>query len=815
MKKKQTAILLSALLASALLPPGLRRLKLVKLEKEREKERAGAETVDRETSALFRRAAAEGAVLLKNTGILPLARGTTVSVFSRMQKDWYPIGYGSGGEVNKIYTVPLIDGLRSCEALRVNEKLAAVYEKWIKAHPSRDCSWGRWRFSLPDMPLTDGLVKAAAEKSDCALYVIGRSAGEGRDCEAGPGSYYLTETEKNNLALIMKYFDSVILLLNISNVMDLSWLPEYGDKIGAALLLWQGGMESGNAAADLLCGAVSPSGKLADTFARRYEDYPSSSCFGGRAFNDYQEDVYVGYRAFETFNRDTVLYPFGYGLSYTAFELNFDGARKRKDGISLRCTVKNTGERSGREVVQVYVRKPCGALGNPARVLAAFEKTGELEPGESEALQIFIPNEALWSYDDSGKSGFPHAYILEKGEFSLYLGTDVRSAVKVWSFTQKEISCTQQLRQVCAPRFPFERFVNADGRRQKETVPTAEYDLRQIILNGLPQDVIPTKDRGYDLRDVRDGKITLEEFTAQLSLRELEALTRGDYVMGSPLGAKGNAGVIGGVLKSLRKKGVPPLTTTDGPSGIRLSAACSLAPAATLLACSFDPGLVRAVYAAIGREMKRRGSDILLAPAMNIHRNPLCGRNFEYYSEDPLLTGTMAAAAVTGIQSEGGSACVKHFACNNQEFNRTHNDSRLSERALREIYLKGFEICMKTAKPDCVMSSYNQINGVWGHYNYELCERVLRGEWGYEGLVMTDWWMRYAKSPEFPKLRDNGYRVRAGVDVMMPGGRYDGDRLPDGTLFGTYGEEEGIRIGEAQRSAMRVLRLCLQKLPER
>jgi beta-glucosidase len=318
-----------------------------------------------------------------------------------------------------------------------------------------------------------------------------------------------------------------------------------------------------------------------------------------------------------------------------------------------------------------------------------------------------------------------------------------------------------------------------------------------------------TGDKGYKLKDVKEGKITLDQFVAQLDLDELEAISRGDYKMDSPLGARGNAGAIGGVLQSLREKGVPPMITTDGPSGIRLLAYCSLIPIGTAFACSWNTALVKDVYTLISKEMKEKGSDILLAPGMNIHRSPLCGRNFEYFSEDPVLSGLMAAATVEGIQAHGGSACPKHFACNNQETNRTHTDSRLSERALREIYLKGFEICVKKAKPNCIMTSYNKINGVWGHYNYELCQRILREEWGFEGLVMTDWWMRYSNSPEFPLLKDNGYRVRSSVDVLMPGGKRTGKSKPDGTLLETFGKTDGITSGEMQRTAMRVLNLCL------
>lgn len=283
--------------------------------------------------------------------------------------------------------------------------------------------------------------------------------------------------------------------------------------------------------------------------------------------------------------------------------------------------------------------------------------------------------------------------------------------------------------------------------------------------------------------------------------------------MNHPLGPKGNTGIFGGVTESLREKGVVPVVTTDGPSGIRLYQSCSLLPMGTLLACTFNQRLMNRLFMGVGAEMKERGTDVLLAPGLNIHRNPLCGRNFEYFSEDPYVSGKIAAAIVKGIQSTGVSACPKHFACNNQEYKRNTNDSRVSERALREIYIKGFEICVKEAKPINLMTSYNKINGVWGHYHYELVQGILRGEWKYEGNVMTDWWMKSSKSPEFPTLRDNAYRVRAGVDVLMPGGKLISffSRKPDGTLLETYGKKDGITLGEMQYCAKNVLR-CVMEL---
>ena len=774
-------------------------------------EALGEVTITDGMPEILREAAGETAVLLENNGVLPFKKGTRVSVFGRVQNDWFYTGYGSGGDVKKPYGINLIEGLKNCEDLVLNTELSDTYEKWCKENPIDHGVWGHWPRFYPEMPLTVDLVKKAKENSDNAVFVIGRSSGEDRENTLEKGSFYVTDEERTALHRICEQFDNVTILLNIGSVMDMSWLREFGSKIGAVMIVWQGGMESGNAVADLLCGKVTPSGKLTDTIARRYEEYPSSENFGNRDANIYQEDIYVGYRWFETFNKDAVIYPFGYGLSYTKFQTKFTSAKQTEDGVLVRCTVKNVGEYAGKEVVEIYVSKPCGKLGNPARELVAFGKTKVLEPGESQKLEIFVPIERFYSYDDNGASGYAHSYVMEKGEYALYVGSDVRSAEKKGSYYQEKTVETLKLKQCSAPQVLFDRYINSEEGLKKEPVACRQYDLKKVILKNIGEGVAITGDKGYKLSDVENSKVSMEDFVAQLSLEELEAISRGDYKMDSPLGAKGNAGAMGGILESLRDKGVPPMITTDGPSGIRLLSYCSLIPNGTALASTFNTDLVEEVYAKISEELKAKGSDILLAPGMNIHRSHLCGRNFEYYSEDPVVTGLMGAAAVKGIQTCGGSACPKHFACNNQEVNRTGNDSRLSERALREIYLKGFEICVKTAHPNTIMTSYNKINGVWGHYNYELCERILREEWGFDGVVMTDWWMRPSKSQEFPKMRDQAYRVRAGVNVLMPGGDRVTNGKPDGTLLKTYGKKDGITLYEMQRNASFVLKLCMKK----
>lgn len=754
---------------------------------------------------LLRDAAAQGAVLLENRA-LPFPEGSRISVFGRCQVNWFCTGYGSGGDVNRPYQVGLLEGLRRCETLTVNEELAQIYERWCADHPVGCEEWGAWPRFYPEMPLTREQVARAAEVSGSAVVVIGRSSGEDRENALEEGSFYLTAQEREMLELVTERFSDAVLVLNIGAVMDLGFVKEY--PFGAVLIAWQGGMESGNAVADILCGALNPSGRLTDTVALTYADYPSAAHFGGLERNEYYEDIYVGYRWFETFAPERVLYPFGYGLSYTGF------SREVLPGgnpLEFRVRVTNTGPRPGRDTLFLFAEKPCGALGNPARELQDFGKTRLLAPGEQQELTLCTDEYRLSSFDEGGDTGHKNCYVLLQGDYRLYVGEDVRAAKEAGTYTVTETRVIQTLTEAAAPEKPFPILTREGaGMAQGKTV-----NLKDRILAALPEGKPITGDCGWKLRDVKEGRVSLEDFTAQLSLDELEAISRGAYVMGHPWGVRGNAGIFGGVTESLRDKGVPPVVTTDGPSGIRLYDSCSLLPIGTLLACTFDLELVENLFAHVGREMVDRGSDVLLAPGMNIHRSPLCGRNFEYFSEDPYVSGKIAAAVVRGVQSQGVSACPKHFACNNQETRRQFNDSVVSQRALREIYLKGFEICVKEAAPKNIMTSYNKINGVWGHYHYDLVQTILRGEWGYQGNVITDWWMRSAASPEFPELRDNAYRVRARVDVLMPGGTCFDDHSfrPDGTLLETYGKPEGITLGELQLCARHVLK-CVLELKE-
>lgn len=765
-----------------------------------------------------RELAAEGIVMLKNENyLLPIRDGTKVSVFGRVQYDYFYVGYGSGGDVKAAYLVNLIKGFKNV-GISVNEDLADIYCSWCKANKPDEGYWGHWPRCFPEMPLDEKLVEDAAKQSDAAIIVIGRAAGEDREHTLEKGGYYLSDAECDMLDKVTKQFDKVVVVINSGNLIDLSALNSYGKKIGGLLYVWQGGMESGNAVADVVSGKVCPSGKLTDTIATSYTAYPSSSNFGNKDYNNYAEDIYVGYRYFETFAPQDTLYPFGFGKSYTKFSIKSD-MRKTENGAKFFVTIQNTGTKySGKEVVQVYVEPPQGKLGKPIRNLAAFAKTKLLAPGESETLTLSVPYYALMSYDCGGETGNRHCYVAEAGKYLFFVGNSVRDTVsagelilgKEMILPRKEVMPPEKKNtfKVLRP------FVDKDGKLTKsdKEIACGLRNLAHRITKNLPQDIPQTGDKGIKLKDVAQGKAKLDDFVAQLSVKELETLCRGDTKMNSPLGPKGNAGAFGGILPSLREKGVPPVITTDGPSGIRLMSYASLLPCGTLIACSFNEELAERLFGLVAEEMKEKGTDILLAPGMNIHRDPLCGRNFEYFSEDPLVSGKMAAAIVRGLQKQGVSACPKHFACNNQETNRNRHDSRVSERALREIYLKGFEICVKESAPLNIMTSYNKINGVWSHYNYDLCTTVLREEWGYCGNVMTDWWMQSSRDPDFAANYNSGYRIRAQVDVLMPGGGKLGKY--DQSAFKSY-KKGGLTLGELQRSAKNVLSMIITLFADR
>lgn len=757
-------------------------------------------------SQLLRTAAAESIVLLENNGVLPLKSDSKVSVFGRSQLDYFYVGYGSGGEVNPPYVVNMLEGLKQ-KSVQLYQPLVEVYEDYSRHHQVDDGVWGQWPRFLEEMPVSDELITQVREHSDVAILVIGRAAGEDRENILEAGSYYLTEKEEALIKKVTTQFEKVVLIINSGNVIDLAWTQVY--NFSAILFAWQGGMESGHAIADILLGDVNPSAKLPDTIARHYEDYPSAKQFGHEEFVEYVEDIYVGYRYFETFHPEKILYPFGYGLSYTDFELESKCTVKEKR-ITIHTTVINIGSVSGKQTVQVYYQPPQGYLGKPTRNLIRFAKTDLLEPNTSQEIELTFDLEELASYDDKGETGHPFSYVLEAGEYNFFVGDCLANLQVVGSYSLRDLVVVEKLNQLSAPVKKFDRLVAEikDGKLVKSYQPVT---LQQIPVNERINQQLETISGLDDLHPFLDTGKTISDILHSFSKVELDAITRGEGKMNSSFGPKGNAGMLGGTIESLRDKGIPSVITTDGPAGIRLNYYASLLPCGTALASTWDLALIQRIGEEFGKELVELGSDIILAPGMNIHRNPLGGRNFEYFSEDPYLTGKMAASYVKGVQSHKVSACPKHFACNNQETNRNYNDSRVSERALREIYLKAFEICVMESQPHAIMTAYNKINGVWAHYHYDLVTEVLRKEWGFQGCVMTDWWMRMAADPNYPQVENNAYRVRAQVDILMPGGESFEIEDSDSSLIQSLDHPDGLTLREAQRSALNVLKL-IQKI---
>lgn len=702
-----------------------------------------------------RKAAADGAVLLKNNNnTLPIKKNEEIALFGRCQIDYYRSGTGSGGSVNVPYTVNALEGIKNNKDIRYNRYLADLYKDFVQNNPF-DNGGGEWAaepWFQKEMPLTDELVSKSFITSDKAIIIIGRTAGEEQDNDFIKGSYCLTDIEEDMIDKVSKVYNKVTVVLNVSNIIDMSWQ----DKVSAILYSWQGGIEGGNALADIISGRVTPSGKLIDTIASNIDDYPSNKNFGDSISNKYQEDIYLGYRYFETFNRDAVLYHFGFGLSYTEFivkEISSTLLNVEKDPIlSTTFSVQNIGSQySGKEVVQLYYSAPQGKLGKPVKELGAFAKTKELRPGEIQQLTLELPIKQIASYDDTGVTGNPFCYILEEGDYKFYIGNSINNLKKLESLSDYSLNediVVEQLNEACCPQISFDRIkpkINPNGSYSVtyEAVPTRKGDLKKRILDWCPKDIIITGDRGIKLTDVKNGTNTLDEFIAQLSKKDLETIVRGEG-MSSPKVTSGTAGAFGGVGDSLLKLGIPLGCVADGPSGIRRDSGeiAVQIPIGTLLASSWDVSLVKELYTFVGKELVLNEIDSLLGPGINIHRHPLNGRNFEYFSEDPYLTGEMAKAVTLGLKDGGSTGTVKHFACNDQEHNRAVVDSVVSERALREIHLKPFEMVVKEGDASSIMTAYNPINGIWTASNYDLNTTILRKEWGYKGIVMTDWWAK-------------------------------------------------------------------------
>ena len=750
--------------------------------------------------------ATEGIVMLENkNGLLPLKKGEGVSIFGRIQREYYKSGTGSGGLVNVKYVTNIVDSLKETGHVRINEELLQIYEDWKKDHPfDKGVGWGGEPWCQEEMEIDLDTVKRAREISEVAIIVIGRTAGEDRDNSASEGSYLLAPKEEELIKKVSSVFEKTVVLLNVGAVIDMKWVKEY--NISSVLYLWQGGMCGGLACADVLTGKVTPSGKLSDTIAYDIADYSSSASFGDKDRNLYKEDIYLGYRYFETFNKDAVLYPFGYGLSYTTFDISATGCEENGK-IKIKAEVKNTGKYSGKEVLQVYFGAPNGKLGKASCELVAYKKTGLLAPNESETLEIEFDIDKMRAYDDSGVTGNKSSYVMESGQYIIYVGNSSRSLEPVFAHIEEETRVIEKCTQALAPKTPFERLKrNENGEGVYEEAPLCEYDIKERIEKNLPKEIPYTGDLGIKLKDVKSGKATMESFIAQLRDEDLCCLVRGEG-MNSPKVTPGTGSCFGGLTEELIAFGIPIVCTTDGPSGIRMDSGLQATsmPNGTCLACTFNCPLIEDLYALEGVEMTAYEIDIILGPGINIHRSPLNGRNFEYFSEDPYLTGTMASAISKGLLRVGVYPTIKHFMANRQEWYRHTNDSVISERAIREIYARPFEIAVKEGGVKSIMTSYNAVNGYHAASNYDLTKTILRDEWGYTGFVMTDWWAHITHLDGTTSTKDFASMVKCQNDIymVMENAKTNDDNLME-SLANGY-----LTRGELQLCASRICEIAM------
>ena len=706
---------------------------------------------------LSREAACEGTVLLKNNNnLLPLKKGTKVAIFGKAQID-YVKGGGGSGVVFCEYVRNIYDGLKQKNDIEVFDALSLYYVNYVNEQFKNK----EWSGLLIEPEIDESLLKSAKDFADVAIITLNRFSAEEWDRKSdGTDPYFeLSKQEKAMVETVTDNFNKVIVLINSGSMIDTSWFAD-NEKIDSALMIWQGGMECGLATADILVGDVTPSGKLVDTCAKSFDDYPSSEGFHeSEDYVKYTEDIFVGYRYFETIQnmKERVVYPFGYGLSYTKFEISDVEVCKFNEKIYISANVKNTGSYAGKEVVQVYYNAPRGKITKPALELCSFKKTKLLKPGESESVVLGFNVDDMASFDDMGVI-CESAYVLEKGAYKVFIGNSVRNVKEIpFSFELSEDKIVKKCNSYCSPKRLGKRLTETGEYIEVEDKikEKVEFPCEYVCERNIPENDEDIK----LLIDVVDGKVSLDKFISQLSDEELFELTGGQ-----PNTGVANTGGIG----NLPRFGIPSPMATDGPAGVRIfpekGVNTTAFPVATMLACTWNVELIEKIGIAGALETKENNLSIWLTPALNIHRSPLCGRNFEYYSEDPYISGKMAAAMVRGIQSQGIVATPKHFACNNKETNRFESDSIVSERALREIYLKGFEICVKESKPKLIMTSYNILNGTYPSENPELLQGILRNEWGFDGLIVTDW-NNYA---------DKEAEIISGNDIRMP--RIEEDR---------------------------------------
>lgn len=788
---------------------------------------------------ISRKAAAEGIVLLKNENkVLPLKEESSIALFGAGASQMVKGGTGSG-DVNEREVVNICQGLKAAGYHIVSQdwidEYDAIYksarESWRKRILERVQTvsatgldffniYSTTPFFMPDGPdITDC-------DADTAIYVLSRVAGEGADRTNTAGDYYLTQKEKKDLDDISRLYRNVILVINTGGIIDLSCLEEH-KNIYAVIYLVQPGMEGGNALADIVSGRVTPSGKLTDTWAKNYEDYPNAMTFshmnGDVKKEEYIEGIYVGYRYFDSFEIP-VRYSFGYGLSYTDFKIETISITT-EENINVKIKVTNTGSiYSGKEVVQAYISLPFGNLEKEYKRLCGFTKTSNLAPGESKIFTINFPIYQMASYDNVAAE-----WILEEGVYGLWIGSSLADSTLEALLTLNEKKVLVKVKNIC----PLEKNLKelslpAKKRKMRymeyiETGRTRNISEKRLELSDVKTEVIDYK-KAFEPDNDEAAKIV-----DTLTIEQLIQLATGDpgKGQGSSLGAAGISvpGSAGETSSAAYAQSIANIVLADGPAGLRLNQMysvkdgktqmppfeaslehgffceeiddtdsegikyyqyCTAIPVGTLLAQSWNEKLIEETGVMIAKEMEMFGVTLWLAPGMNIHRNPLCGRNFEYYSEDPLVSGKIAAAMTKGVQSiKGCGTTIKHFACNNQENNRMDSDSIVSERALREIYLKGFEIAVKESKPMSIMTSYNLINGIHAANCYDICTVAARQEWGFDGLIMTDW-----TTTEHGEDCTAAECIRAGNDLIMPGQISDHENIRQKLRQGLLSEKD-------------------------
>ena len=790
---------------------------------------------------LAKEAAAEGIVLLKNEDqLLPLKAGSKVALYGAGAGRTIKGGTGSG-DVNEREKVTIWQGMKNAGFEITSEDWIRSYEKiyekarqdWKDDIVTRSGGNGGnvmdfftvYSTTPFVMPTGDPIEKPEKEETDTAIYVLSRVAGEGADRNAAKGDYYLKEDEHQMLSDLCCYYKNVIVAVNAGGQVDLSFMDEFSN-IKALLILSQPGMEGGNAFADVISGKVNPSGKLVDSWAYRYEDYPNAASFSHNNGNVkkefYEEGIYVGYRYFDTF-AVPVRYGFGYGLSYTTFEIKEKNIQcDNEHNIQISVSVKNTGDTAGKEVVQIYAALPGGQVEKEAHRLVAYEKTALLQPQEEQTLTFKISADRFTFYAEEKA-----AWVLGKGFHGIFVGTSLESATLAGGLELEQDVILEKVKNL----FPLKESLKEVQQKSGQTEKREAALKVQAVEKGLP--VLEIGAAGFETKEILYKKNSelvekeAAEFVDTLSIEELINLAAGDpgKAQGGNLGAAGISvpGSAGETHRCAIEKGLASIVLADGPAGLRLMKYyhvndgrivsmpfefslegglfydgstdlpgeryyqyCTAIPVGTMLAQTWNTGLIQEVGAMIGKEMEYFGVTLWLAPGMNIHRNPLCGRNFEYYSEDPYVAGTIAAAMTKGVQSNYGcGTTIKHFACNNQEDNRMGSDSIVSERSLRELYLKGFEIAVKESQPLSIMTSYNLINGIHAANSYDLCTDVARNEWGFGGAIMTDW----TTTENGADCTASGC-MRAGNDLVMPGCFGDHDNLKKELEEGTLKPED-------------------------